>query len=453
MGPLWTVGLQALQTRLDTPAIPWKALVNALLWGVYVFETYVSWRQYRMYSRTAPPPALAGHVSADDFRKSQRYGRDKMRFSMVSDAVMHVVSLVSVNYNASAHMWGWGGELLRWLRVAPSEQALSAAHMLVTTVCYLPLKLVLEAYRAFVIEARHGFNKQTWGTFGMDHVKQLLLSVVLGAPLVALLVSVIRWAGDAFVVYTVLLVLAVTLFGSVIFPTFIQPLFNTLTPVPEGRLRDRVTALATSLRFPLKHLYVIDGSKRSSHSNAYFYGVVPGGSKHIVLYDTLIEHSTPAEIEAVLAHELGHWSYSHPVKMMAVSYVQIAALLTLFTAFIHNASLYEAFGFRGPPLPVWIGLELFSLVLHPLDALLQFGMHAMTRQMEYAADAFAVRLPRPQGADDAKTYQELLQSSLIKLQVHNLSTMHHDALFSAYHHSHPTLPERLAAIERAAKTE
>lgn len=155
----------------------------------------------------------------------------------------------------------------------------------------------------------------------------------------------------------------------------------------------------------------------------------------------------------MLAHELGHWSYSHPVKMMAVSYVQIAALLTLFTAFIHNASLYEAFGFRGPPLPVWIGLELFSLVLHPLDALLQFGMHAMTRQMEYAADAFAVRLPRPQGADDGKTYQELLQSSLIKLQVHNLSTMHHDALFSAYHHSHPTLPERLAAIERAAKTD
>ena len=201
MGPLWTVGLQALQARLDTPAIPWKALVNALLWGVYVFETYVSWRQYRMYRRTAPPPALAGHVSADDFRKSQRYGRDKMRFSMVSDAVMHVVSLVSVNYNASAHMWGWGGELLRWLRVAPSEQALSAAHMLVTTVCYLPLKLVLEAYRAFVIEARHGFNKQTWGTFGMDHVKQLLLSVALGAPLVALFVSVIRWAGDAFVVY------------------------------------------------------------------------------------------------------------------------------------------------------------------------------------------------------------------------------------------------------------
>ena len=230
----------------------------------------------------------------------------------------------------------------------------------------------------------------------MDHVKQCLLSVILGVPIMALIVSVIRWAGDAFVVYTVLLFTALILFGTIIYPTLIQPLFNKLTPLKEGMLRDRVTALASSLKFPLKHLYVIDGSKRSSHSNAYFYGVIPGGSKHIVIFDTLIEQSTTAEIEAVLAHELGHWVYAHPSKLLIISLSHIAVTLSLFTLFINNASLFRAFGFGQDRqaiayvtyLPVAVGFELFNLVLHPIDALVQFGMHAVTRQMEYSADRY-----------------------------------------------------------------
>lgn len=495
--------IRAAESYVDSPEIPWKRLIVTLLWSVYLFETYVAWRQYQLYSLTTPPAALEKHVSMDDFHKSQRYGRDKMRFSLVSDAVMHVVNVLGVVYNLTAHTWAWSEELLGVLRVPRTEPTLSAANLVVGLALQMPVGFVLGAYRNFVIEERHGFNKQTWHTFCLDHVKQFALSIVFGMPIMALVITVIRWAGDAFVVYTVLLFTALILCGTVIYPTVIQPLFNKLTPMPEGILRDRVTALASSLNFPLKHLFVIDGSKRSGHSNAYFYGVIPGGSKHIVIFDTLMEQSTPAEIEAVLAHELGHWMYSHPSKLLVIGLTHMAVTLSLFTLFINNASLFRAFGFGRDAgaiahvtyLPVAVGFELFNLILHPVDALVQFGMNALTRHFEYAADRFAALMPRPaktaaecaaaelvrtgtQGAagaagaapadvsavvqawkehlatsptDDA-TYPDLLKQALIKLQVHNLSTMHHDALFSAYHHSHPTLPERIAAIDQVANT-
>lgn len=244
----------------------------------------------------------------------------------------------------------------------------------------------------------------------------------------------------------------------------------------------------------------------------YFYGVLPGGSKHIVIYDTLIEKSTPDEIEAVLAHELGHWAHSDPAKLLGLSQVQIAVTMVLFSLFIHNASLFRAFGFEqtgavgssvqqakatmnrflpslvwaSPPsalrslfsarqvpvtvhatyLPLVVGLDLFQLVLHPLGSLVKFGVNAAVRRMEYAADTFAARQPRAPGAGPATTkadttdgaapsqsaepYHTLLGKALIKLHVQNLSTMHHDALYSAYHYSHPTLAERLDALDHLA---
>ena len=324
-------------------------------------------------------------------------------------------------------------------------------------------------------------------SFISDTIKEWLLGFVIGAPLMAGLLSIIRWAGDSFVTYVVLFLLAFQIIAMVLYPTVIQPLFNKLTPLPEGALRDRVVALASALKFPLKHLYQIDGSKRSSHSNAYFFGVIPGGNKHIVIFDTLIEKSSADEIEAVLAHELGHWAHNDPTKLLLISQAQIIFTMSLFTLFINNASLFRAFGFQVAPvglvdkllgtevldyLPIVIGLELFQLVLNPTDALIKFATNAAIRRMEYAADRFAAQLERP-GPTEAELkaavsyndekpdvpadphkkepYTDLLGRALVKLHIHNLSTMHHDPLFSAYHYSHPTLAERLNALERVQK--
>lgn len=489
--------VSALAMRVDSTAIPWKRIVTALLWAVYAFDTYVSLRQYRMYDLRTPPSALAPHVPFDAFRKSQAYGRDKMRFQLVSDAISQVVSALVVHYNLYAWAWGLAGALLARLGVAEGEIVHSLAWMVVMTALRTPLSLALSGYRNFVIEERHGFNKLTPTTFVTDTLKEWALGILVLLPLTAAMLALIRWAGDAFVVYTVAFFAAAVLLGSVVYPTLIQPLFNKLTPLPEGALRDRVVALAGALRFPLKHLYVIDGSRRSSHSNAYFYGVVPGGSKHIVIYDTLIDKSTPEEIEAVLAHELGHWSYSHPTKLLFVSLAHMFFTLALFTFFIKNGSLYAAFGFRAakqpgwpqwnvvtaPYLPVLVGLDLYQLVLNPTDTMVQFAVNAALRHMEYSADRFAGTLARPprtpaekealalaqrgvHTAGDAtvrswleradlsgepmEPYTALLNRALVKLHVQNLSSMHHDPLYSAMHYSHPTLNERLVALARIA---
>ena len=230
-----------------------------------------------------------------------------------------------------------------------------------------------------------------------------------------------RFAGSASIVAAVIFFDVLVLVGSVVYPSVIQPLFNKLTPLPDGVLRDRITALAKALRFPLSSLYVIDGSKRSGHSNAYFYGIVPGGSKHIVLFDTLLEQATPDEIEAVLAHELGHWHYAHPTKSLAVLQVQLVvnigllALVLTNTCVYADSSLFRAFGFelgahaisgctvREPYLPVLVGLELLQLLSYPLDALTSFGVNALTRRYEYEADRFAALLMRaPPSAAEAE---------------------------------------------------
>lgn len=345
----------------------------------------------------------------------------------------------------------------------------------------------------------------TRSTFVLDFVKGLGIGAVFLSPLIAGLIAIIRWAGtDGFVSWVLMFILAFQILAQVLYPTVIQPLFNKLQPLEEGPLKSRVVSLANSMRFPLAKIYQIDGSKRSAHSNAYFFGVLPWANKHIVIFDTLIAKSTCSEIEAVICHELGHWKHRDPTKLLLIAQAQVALTFGVFAGFIGNVSLFRSFGFNVSTtqgyLPIIIGLELFQMVLAALDVVLQFGMNSAVRSMEYAADEFAANLDRPafseeqmaglseaaaakekkkeekkaevdkqqngaaSTASDAdadpdvplrleleqtnQPYDELLAKALIKLHVQNLSTMHYDALYSAYHHSHPTLPERLAALQR-----
>ena len=476
-----------LQSALDDPSIQWKKLVVALLWVVYGFETLLSIRQYRLYNRDTPPATLASHVDLETFKKSQVYGRDKARFGFFSSAVSQLISVALVHYDVYAWSWTLAGTLLTHLGQSDAEIPRSIVWMVIMFVLREIPAMPLTLYRNFVIEQRHGFNKMTLRTFVTDTLKEWLLGFVIGVPLISALLWIIRWAGSSFVSYVVVFLFGFQLIAMVLYPTLIQPLFNKLTPLPEGALRDRVVALASSLKFPLKHIYVIDGSRRSSHSNAYFFGVIPGGNKHIVIFDTLIEKSTPDEIEAVLAHELGHYANNDPTKLLLLSQVQMWFTMSLFTLFINNVSLYRSFGFQVGPtllekaagtpssqllnyLPVIIGLELFQLVLNPTDALVKFLLNSAIRRMEYAADRFAATLQRPGptpselaaaaqfNTDEQNAtikvdphhkdqYVDLLGRALIKLHVQNLSTLYHDPLFSAYHYSHPTLAERLNALQ------
>jgi STE24 endopeptidase len=267
----------------------------------------------------------------------------------------------------------------------------------------------------------------------VDKIKSQLLTVAFGTPIGGGLLWIVKNSGDSFFYWIWLFMCAVQLIAVTIYPILIVPLFNKLTPLEDGPIKEAVNGLASKLNFPLTELQVIDGSIRSSHSNAYFTGLP--WKKKIVIYDTLIEQQSKEEIVAVLAHELGHWSLGHTTRLIMISSGHLFIMFALFSAFIHNKQMFSEFGFH-TEMPIIIGFFLFSEVLTPSECVIQLLQNIVTRSFEYQADNFALKLG----------YKTELATALIKLQMKNLSSMDADYLYSSYHHSHPILPERLRAI-------
>ncbi len=237
-------------------------------------------------------------------------------------------------------------------------------------------------YNAFVLEEAFGFNKMTVDLWISDLLKEQALTIAFGAPIASGILAIIKRTGHNFFYYIWLFMLCINVAALTIFPIIIVPLFNKLSPLPDGTLKNRVEALAQRLKFPLAELQVIDGSKRSAHSNAYFTGLP--WKKKIVIYDTLLDESTEEEVEAVLAHELGHWSMAHTTKLMGIGQVHIFYIFALFSVFIENKSMYADFGFYDQR-PILIGLFLFNEIFAPTEALIKLFMNFLTRRMEYEA--------------------------------------------------------------------
>jgi STE24 endopeptidase len=427
--------LQRLARFLDRPLFPWKRLIIGFSLGQYFFETFLSLRQYRVLQAKKPPKSLQGAVSQEDFDKAQDYGRAKARFGFVRSLYGQLQNLAFIHYDLLPKLWSITG---LWLaRLAPQRFSGEICHTLIffftfnliTTVLSLPTSL----WSTFVLEEKFGFNKQTPALFMTDLLKGQALMVVLGAPILSAFLAIIQKTGNQFFYYLWLFGIVVQAFMITVYPIAILPLFNKLSPLESGPLKSGVEALAVRLKFPLKELYQIDGSKRSAHSNAYFFGLP--WKKHIVIYDTLIEKSETEEVVAVLSHELGHWSLSHTTKLFGIAQFHMFYIFALFSVFINNRSLYESFGFHRE-FPIIIGFILFSDALAPMDTVVKLLMNILSRKFEFEADAFAVKLG----------YPKELAKALIKLQVQNLSTMDADWMFASYHFSHPILPERLDAL-------
>lgn len=414
-------------------------LVLGLSNAAYFFNTYVDFRQYRVYGKELKAPKEVSSIcSPEEYEKSRLYGLDKARFGLISGFFGQIQTNAFLMYGALPYLWKWSGEwLLRglgkgYLTEINQSVVFVAANILLSTLLDLPFS----CYSTFKIEQKHGFNKQTLGLWAKDKVKSLLLSLLFGCPIVAALIWTIKWGGENFYLAVWVLLAAIQFFMILIFPTFIQPLFNKFEALSEGSLKKAIEALAAKLRFPLTKIYVMDGSTRSSHSNAYFFGLFK--DKRIVLFDTLIGQMEEPEICAVLGHELGHWSCSHMPKRLVIVQVHLFILFYLFSKVIGERALYAAFGFggKGLGLPVIVGLMLFSYLLTPVEMAVGLLMTCQSRSHEFEADRFGHSLG----------YGSLLQSALIKLHAKNAALVQPDWLYSTMHYSHPPLPERLQAL-------
>ena len=294
-------------------------------------------------------------------------------------------------------------------------------------------------YNTFVIEQRYGFNKTTPATFMADLVKGLLLAAVLGGPILACILALFELAGANAWLLCWAAVTGYVLVIEFIAPNWIMPLFNKFTPLEEGDLRTAILGYAGSVDFPVQNLFVIDGSRRSSKSNAFFTGF--GRNKRIALFDTLIAQHTIPELVAVLAHEIGHYKKKHIIWGMVISILHFGLLFFLLSLFINNPLLYQAFYVQQPS--IYTGLIFFGLLYTPVEFLLSILMNMLSRKFEYDADRFAA-----QTITDSSAMTEALK----KLSADNLSNLTPHPFFVFLHYSHPPLLQRMEAIEIGVDT-
>ncbi|XP_010933964.1 CAAX prenyl protease 1 homolog isoform X1 [Elaeis guineensis] len=416
-------------------ALPYLEAVLGFMILMYIFETYLDIRQHAALKLPRLPKPLEGVVSQEKFEKSRAYSLDKSHFHFVHEAVTILMDTAILYFGILPWFWKISGNLVAYMDLNAENEIIHTLSFLAGVMIWSQITdLPFSLYSTFVIEARHGFNKQTIWLFFRDMFKAICLYILLGPPIVAAIIVIVQKGGPYLAIYLWAFMFVLSIVMMTLYPILIAPLFNKFTPLPEGELREKIENLAASLKFPLKKLFVVDGSTRSSHSNAYMYGFF--NNKRIVLYDTLIQQcKNEEEVVAVIAHELGHWKLNH--TMYSFIAVQILTLLQFggYTLVRNSKDLFQSFGFDTQP--VLIGLIIFQHTVIPLQHLVSFGLNLVSRAFEFQADAFAKKLG----------YAAALRSGLVKLQEENLSAMNTDPWYSAYHYSHPPLVERLAALE------
>lgn len=417
-----------------------QSMTLTLIFAVFVAaalltKLWLDGRQIRHVARHREqvPPAFADEVSLEQHQRAAAYTIDKLRFGLITGAVGSAV-LIAWTLLGGLH------ELNLVIREAifprwgalPYQLALLGAFSLISGVIDLPLS----AWSTFRIEQKHGFNRMTWGMWWGDLVKQTLLGVLLGAPIAALILWLMGAAGRQWWLWAWAAWVAFSLLLMVIFPIFIAPLFNKFEPLDDESLAQRVTNLMTRCGFKAKGLFVMDGSRRSAHANAYFTGL--GASKRVVFFDTLLKKLSHGEVEAVLAHELGHFKHKHVLKRMVMMFVLSLLGFALLGWLTRQVWFYQGLGVN-PNMAApndGLALLLFMLALPSFMFFVSPVFAYFSRRDEYQADAYACQ----QAARDD------LASALIKLYKDNSSTLTPDPVYVRFHYSHPPASERLAAM-------
>jgi STE24 endopeptidase len=405
-------------------------LAAALVFSRWAMETVLSAlnRRHVLAHADAVPAAFRDTVDAATYRRSVDYTLAKSRFGVLHDLwgtgmllLVLFTPVVPGLFSEFRGAWGtaaWVDTL--WL-------------FAVGTLMSLP-DLPWEWWQQFRLESRFGFNQSTQKTWWMDRLKGLLLGAAIGIPLLLLLLKLVGWLGDRWWIAGWAVLVAFQLLMTVLAPLIILPLFNKLTPLPDGTLRDRLLALGTRTGFSAQSILVMDGSKRSSHSNAFFTGF--GSFRKIVLYDTLISQLSEPELEAVLAHEVGHYKRGHIPKMLLASSAMTLGGFAVVAWLARQPAFTGAFGF-----PADAGLAPALLLFGLLGGTVTFWtgpwMNRWSRRHEYEADRYAA---------DAMGETQSLIGALRKLSEKNLSNLTPHPLFSAWHYSHPTLVEREEAL-------
>ncbi len=372
------------------------------------------------------PAEFEGFYSKDKYQKARNYDKDHDKLGVISGTIQFILTLIILYF-------GWFGILDAYIASFEFSHYLHVLFffgviMLASSVMNLPFNI----YNTFVLEEKYGFNKTTLKTFILDKIKGTILSAVLGSLMLYLFIWFYDETGDKFWLYAWITSTSFSLFFATFYTSIIVPIFNKLTPLEEGSLRNKIEAFSKKVQFKLDNIYVMDGSKRSAKSNAYFSGL--GATKKIVLFDTLIEQQDEEEIVAVLAHEIGHYKHKHIYKSMFFGIFQMGIIFYLLGLFIGNEAISQALG--GQQSSFHLGLIGFMILLSPINLLSGIFSSWYSRKNEFEADAYAVTNYVP----------ESLITALKKLTVDNLGNLSPHPYVVWLTYSHPTVLQRIERI-------
>ncbi len=374
-------------------------------------------------SRKQIPSLLSDMYDESAYNRQQDYFRQKSQFGVINEIVGTGILLILFACGLFATFNQWAN--------------MAASSPVVVSLCFFAIifltswipSIPFDIYNTFSIEQRFGFNKTTPKTFFSDSLKELLITAILGGGIIALLAWLYQIMQQNFWFVAWASVTAISIFMQFFYSDLIVPLFNKQTPLPEGELRKSIEDFSRICDFKIKDIYVIDGSKRSSHANAYFTGF--GSRKRIVLYDTLIEQLSTDEIVAVLSHEIGHYKHNHLIKSMIMSLTVNLVIFYLFGLTINNTQIAQAAGCSEPSFH--LNLVVFSLLLTPLNLVLNIISNIISRKHEWQADEFA----KQHGTNFH------LAAALKAISKQSLSNLTPHPAYAFFHYSHPTLHSRI----------
>ncbi len=405
---------------------PYLIIIILALVGEFLVRSVVRYLNLKSMNPNLPSE-FDGFYQSQEYQKSQRYTQAKTKLSYVTSSVslLAIIGLIFIEGFGllDNYVRGFG------LSTVPTGLLFFGLLFLANDWLSFPFSF----YNTFIIEGKFGFNKTTIKTFLLDKVKSYLLTLIFGTLILSAILFFFIQLGEWAWLYAWGLTVIFSVFAPPIYTSLISPLFNQFTPLEEGELKTSIQKYADQVKFPLAEIFIMDGSRRSSHANAYFTGF--GNQKRIVLFDTLIENHSVNELVAVIAHEVGHYKEKHLLKNMILSVAHSGFLFYLLSHFIDNPALFSAFGMQQTPL--YAGLVFFGLLYSPIEFVLSIALHGLSRRHEYQADAYAVK---------TLGMAENLILALKNLSVSNLGNLTPHPINVFLNYSHPPVLQRISAM-------
>ena len=449
--------------------------IYIFFWFSFFWNSYLEFRQLRLLvSFHNVPDPISQDFTSNQLQDAKAYQIDLIKFSFVFDLFSQIELTCILYFGLLSKSWIFVTGIFSSFGFDSTYEILNSVSWLfllniIFTFSHQPWIL----YKVFILEQTHGFNKMTLSVYFLDLLKSYTINQIITVPTIAVFIYIVRWGGSYFYFYAWFFLSFMIVLLMMIYPTWIAPIFDTYTPLEPGELRNIIEVLSKRVSFPLKKIFVVDSSRKSAHSNAYFYGFWE--NKRIVLFDTLLdsakvsknivsnprsdsdrntldnviddnEYSPPErvsnslsnqEILAIVCHELGHWYHRHNLKSLFINEVVLFFYIVLFSLILSTDVFYVKFGFLSNN-PVIVGIVIiFGFILAPVDLFLSFCINLLIRKYEYSADAFAANMG----------LKSLLISSLIKITKDNKSYPIYDPLYSIFHKHHPSVLERIYALE------